>query len=557
MRFISSLALTLCTSVLVNAQGRTPPKPVRPARPAIAPIVPIPPVAPLAPLVWGDFADRMAFDWERSQVEWDRAQAEWQHLADTWDMRVQEEFAHDLATSIAEGVHLDALRDAEIAATISGNINLHAPLAPMEMSMRWPEFGAKGRDGTMAPQDSVYRNAREMLSRGEYRRAAALFAELAEKHATSRYAPDALYWQAFALYRIGATNDLRAALQALDAQNSKYPNARTKVDARALSTRIQGALAARGDATAARALQAEAAGSEAQCDREEQAVRVEALKAVNNSDPDGSAALLNRTLQRRDECSMSLRRTAVFLIGNAKQNNDAVSVLSEVARNDPSDEVRSAALDWLSRMPGDEALATIESISRSSENERMQRAAVRALVRHPSARARVMVRALVEREATPERLRLDALDSFNKEQTSADDIAWMRSLYAKTSSRRIKSRVVSTLAKVGGDDTERWLLGIARDEDEDSETRSYALRRVAETQPIAELARLYDSAAQRSVRSSLIDVLGRRSEEAATDKLIDIVKNGTDPQLRSSAIAALSRKKDPRTIRLLMELINR
>jgi hypothetical protein len=396
-----------------------------------------------------------------------------------------------------------------------------------------------------------------MLSRGEYRRASAMFAELAEKHSGSNYAPDAMYWQAFALYRIGGTNDLRVALQALNTQSIRYPNARTKVDARALSTRIQGALAARGDQSAARALQVEANDSVQRCDQEEQAVRVEALKAVANSDPEGSSALLNRTLARRDECSTTLRRTAVFLIGNAKQNGDVVTTLSEVARNDPNDDVRSAALDWLARMPGDDALAVIDAISRSSDNERMQRAAVRALVRHPSARARTMVRGLVEREETSERLRIEALDSFNKERTSAADIAWMQQLYAKTSSSRLKSRLVSTLAKVGGDNTETWLLSVARNEDEDSETRSYALRRVAETQPIAELAKLYDSAAQRSVRAVLISVLGRRSEEAATDKLIDIVRNGTDPQLRSSAISALTNKKDPRTVRLLMELINR
>jgi HEAT repeat protein len=58
------------------------------------------------------------------------------------------------------------------------------------------------------------------------------------------------------------------------------------------------------------------------------------------------------------------------------------------------------------------------------------------------------------------------------------------------------------------------------------------------------------------VREYIIGALGRRTEAEATDKLIDIVKTGTDPALRRSAISALTRKKDPRSTKLLLELIS-
>ena len=48
-----------------------------------------------------------------------------------------------------------------------------------------------------------------------------------------------------------------------------------------------------------------------------------------------------------------------------------------------------------------------------------------------------------------------------------------------------------------------------------------------------------------------------RPEAAATDKLIDIIKTGTDSRLRQQAISALTRKKDPRATQLLIELIDR
>ncbi|HEX6107546.1 MAG TPA: outer membrane protein assembly factor BamD, partial [Gemmatimonadales bacterium] len=52
------------------------------------------------------------------------------------------------------------------------------------------------------PADSLYRAAREALNRRDYRRAAELFAALPGRYPASGYAPDAYYWQAFALYRL-------------------------------------------------------------------------------------------------------------------------------------------------------------------------------------------------------------------------------------------------------------------------------------------------------------------------------------------------------------------
>jgi HEAT repeat protein len=74
---------------------------------------------------------------------------------------------------------------------------------------------------------------------------------------------------------------------------------------------------------------------------------------------------------------------------------------------------------------------------------------------------------------------------------------------------------------------------------------------------IDDLAKMYDSADSRSMREQIISALGSRKEPQATDKLIDIVRNGTDPNARRLAISYLSRRNDPRTTKLLMELINK
>jgi tetratricopeptide (TPR) repeat protein len=176
-------------------------------------------------------------------------------------------------------------------------------------------FGPSQQRFPQDPADSLYREARQLLNRGEWRKAAALFARVADHRPPSAYAADALYWQAFMLYRIGGTNELRQALAALDSRRSKYPNARSETEATTLATRIRGALASRGDRTAEAALARDAAAGSAGCDEEELSVRSSALSALQRSDPEAAQALLTRVLDPKDECSVPLRKNAVVMIG--------------------------------------------------------------------------------------------------------------------------------------------------------------------------------------------------------------------------------------------------
>jgi hypothetical protein len=88
--------------------------------------------------------------------------------------------------------------------------------------------------------------------------------------------------------------------------------------------------------------------------------------------------------------------------------------------------------------------------------------------------------------------------------------------------------------------------------------RSAALSRLSRSDiPISELGKMYDAADSRSKREQVISGLASRTENEATDKLIEIAKSGTDPYMRRMAINYLSRRNDPRTQKLLMELIEK
>jgi HEAT repeat protein len=294
----------------------------------------------------------------------------------------------------------------------------------------------------------------------------------------------------------------------------------------------------------------------ASCDREEQAVRAEALSALIRTNPEDMSTLMRSVLARKDECSIQLRKTAVYLVGN-KRDAQSGAVLINVARTDPSIDVRVDAINWLGRIASDEALSTLGDLTKAEEDERIQRAAVRALVNHPNARAREQVRSLVERADAPERLRTEALSAFTSERATTDDIAWLRGVYTRLDNPRLKRSALAAIVRISGSDTDQWLMTIVRNEEEPSELRATALRRIGQTLSIADLGRMYESASSRSLREQLVNIFGQRKEPEATDKLIEIAKTGTDPNLRTRALNVLTEKNDPRTRALLLELINK
>ena len=409
------------------------------------------------------------------------------------------------------------------------------------------------------PADSLYRLARETLNRGEYSRAAKLFGEITQRFPNSVYAADARYYRAFALYRLGGGSELRDALRALQEAGPSYRQASLQADAAELTVRIRGALAAQGDPTAAAMVRGTAAKSGDPCDREDLAVRIEALNSLGKTDPESTTPILRRLLARRDECSTSLRRAAIYLLGRRK-DPEAMNLVMMAARSDSDLRVRSDALRFLAAMPGDQAIATIEEIARTPGNEQLQRAAISALGRSDSPRARQSLRAIIERTDLSESLRASALASIDdcECERTAENGAYLRSLYPKLESSRLKSYALRAIARSGGSENEQWLLTVVRNPNEPVDVRAAALRYAgASSIAIGDLVRMYDAAGDRPLRVQLIQLYAQRADPQATDKLLDIAKKGTDPDMRRMAISALSRKNDPRTKQLLLEIIDK
>ena len=433
------------------------------------------------------------------------------------------------------------------------------------------------------PADSLYRAAREALNRREYRKAADLFARIASDYPKSGYAPDALYWQAFALYRVGGTPQLHEARDALRLQRKNFPDAATKGDAAALDVRIQGELARQGDSQAAESVRtmtdrlteppvpptppvpAKTAeppeppeppdhDGDDRCRDDDEDTKIAAMNALIHMDSERAQPILKKVLARRDAASVCLRRKAVFLISQGG-GEGAEDILLASARNDPDPEVREQAVFWLSQVGSERAVSALDSILRTSKERNLQDKAIFALSQQDSPRARQALRTYAERADAPEHLREQAI--FWIGQSGAPESgAYLRQLFGRIKGEELRKKILFSVSQMGGTENSKWLIGIARDRTQPVEIRKQALFWAGQGgASLADLSSLYSTTDEREMKEQLIFVYSQRDEPAAVDKLLEISKRDPDPELRKKALFWLGQSDDPRAAKALQDII--
>ena len=544
MKRITLSVFMLFPAALAAAQNpptppvRTPPTPTTPAT-VLTPRFVLPGDDPLA------LADRMRADAEmRAAAQADRAFAATTRDMDRQMMLMQDQVARENAR-------------------MAGLLGMGDRL---ERQMPAPSWAPAD------PADSLYRLARDVVIRGDWGRAARLFADIQKNYPKSAYEKDAQYWEAYARYKIGTTDELHQAARILEPLASRltptdesyrrfgFANGRTSDnDILSLYARINGQLAQRGDADAAAKISKAASNQGTPCDQDDMQVRTEALSALAQTDPAQALPLLKRVLDHKDDCTATLRRNAVLILGR-RADADAAALLLQTAKSDPNISVRSEAVSYLSRIPGDAGVSALEDMLRTEQDERIQAAAVRALMSSDNPKARASMRALIDRKDAPVRLRIEAINSFRTDRMTADDANYLRGLFGRAESDQFKTAIIVAIARTGGQENDQWLMSIARNANESSPVRSMALGQLSRSPTLTttDLAKMYDSSSESfDMRIRIINLLAQRKDQESTDKLLEIARSTTTViDYRKAAINALINRKDPRATQLLLDIVD-
>ena len=249
------------------------------------------------------------------------------------------------------------------------------------------------------------------------------------------------------------------------------------------------------------------------------------------------------------------------VLGVAGDGDDVVSVRDRAIRvlgHEPS----PTTLTWLQTLAlneneivalRDRALRVLGGETGDPDRVR----AVYARLRHDALKDRAVRLIGAAGDAASERWLL-ALVQDGKEPLAARDRAirllaeqgdytQLRDLYPRVEESQLKDRIIRVVAEAGGNDNLRFLRGIVASSSESSAARDRALRTLAQSGlTTADLAGLYDSLPDRTLRTRVIQLLAERGGEPAFDKLARIAREDPDSDLRRQAARRLAQSGDPR-----------
>jgi HEAT repeat protein len=266
--------------------------------------------------------------------------------------------------------------------------------------------------------------------------------------------------------------------------------------------------------------------------------------------------------------------------------------LLALARNDdrPTD-VRSSALYWMSGVAPAEAAAPLATIARSADETKTLRegvvmtlgqlrdgAGVTALIEltgrgehwlrdraifwlgnaHDD-RGRAALRALASSDTLARDLRDQAIFALGFLDQQGDNGPFLRTLYAEVDDRRLKDKVIQSVAQLDDDADQRWLIARVLDSGEPVSLRKQALfwRAQKNDSDVGDLIALYPRLDSRELKEHYVFVLSQRQESQAVDKLIDLARTDADRDIRAKATFWLGQSKDPRATKFLEERISR
>ncbi len=327
----------------------------------------------------------------------------------------------------------------------------------------------------------------------------------------------ALYWKAFAQYKLAKSDDALASLAEL---RRAYAESRYLGDARVLEADIR-----------------KSAGQPMTTDASDDEIKLLAISAIQNSDPDRAIPLLENVLKATN--SLAVKRRALFVLA---QNDKpaAHEILMSYAKGSGNPDLQIEAIRYLAARRQQTSSADLQAIYASTTDVDVRRAVLNALVNTGDA---PMLFSFANGTATfggggssagamdVQRMAISALGS--RRLASPQDLM---QLYQKEDNQDLRLAIVRAMASMGA---VNQVVQVAKT-DKDPTVRRQAVRYLSGMKPETTgtaLVDLYNANTDHDMRSAIISALAGQNNASA---LVALARKEADGTLKVEIVRRLA-----------------
>ncbi len=401
--------------------------------------------------------------------------------------------------------------------------------------------------------DEKMQEAREALNQARYEYAAQLLAEIYEVEKGNAAAGNALYWQAFARYKMHRTQEMKTAVELLRLQQEKYRESETAIEGETLLARLYGELAERGEVEGVREIH-ELSDDEMQ----REATRVAALEALMRMDPDKALPILEKIVKGEKKVSDEMRRHSIFILCRMDDERSE-DLLIDMLDKTEDPEMLSELVMCLSMKESDRALDAIVELYQRVDDPEVNEAAMFAIGRHGGDRAYEMLAGIVRDQSKDSEMRQQALYGITQSGQDEQVVALAMDILKTDKDRDMLHAALFALARSDSEVPDQVFMDLINNPQADEELRGQALYFAAErgALDVKFLKEVYSKADSKDMKLQVCHAITRMDDdEAALDALIEIIRMEDDPDIKQEAVFWVSRFDSDRAAEFLLEVIN-
>jgi hypothetical protein len=479
--------------------------------------------------------------------------------------------------------------------------------------------GSGSGSGSGSNATTVFRSARDLITDGDWDKAQAKFDEYLTSFPNEKNIDAALYWKAYADYKLAKYDRCRSALDVLMA---KYPNSSWKDDARTLMAQVPGgSAAAYADiVTTVKAITVpqiqqpviyspaitlppvtigqtpqpaqgpqiagvaapEAIGFETESDDDNNdpcEFKIVVLQALFQTDLQRGIIAASEWLKPGSTQTVRCKSAALTLLGR-NGGKTVTPVILGVARNETDLKLRARAISTLGATNDDSVIDSLRDFAMSSPDNSIVEASLYALSKHTGERAIAVLGDFASNNSRTVAQRKVAIASIATRPGEPAVDALLR-IYDGDQTVEIRKAVISAFGNRKSERAGQKLFDIARSSDNVDFRKSAisAISRRGGDKAIEFLLNLYDIEKNEELKDQIVNSLGygsgmwvvepgqnigyattnrgsRMEDQRVTRKMIEIARSPQAPmERRKRAIGWLSRSKDPEVLKFLEELL--